>query len=267
MKQSPTRNHETALVTGASSGIGLELSRLLAAEGYDLILVARSIDSLNKLADELNVQYGAQVQVIPKDLSQPTAAQELCRQLEEQSSGVDVLINNAGIGLAGPFAEADLAKTEQMMQLNMVALASLTRQLLSGMLARGRGHILNVASLAGYQPGGPGMAVYYATKSYVLSFSRALARELRGTGITVTALCPGPVKTAFATEAGVENTRLYRWLPLMEARTAALKGYHGMQRGRAVVIPGVLSKLLAFAGELPPRLIALEVNRWLLRQG
>jgi uncharacterized protein len=262
MKQQSTHDRKTALVTGASSGIGLELSRLLAADGYDLILIARYIEGLNRVADEIKAHDGVRVRVIPKDLSGPAAAEELVREIEDES--VEILVNNAGVGLAGPFAEVDTAKTEQMMQLNMVALTALTRRLLPSMLTRGQGQILNVASLAGYQPGGPGMAVYYATKAYVLSFSRALSRELRGTGVTVTALCPGPVRTAFEAKAGLGDTRIARWLRPMEARTVAWQGYRGMQRGQLVVIPGLLAKVLSFAGELPPRWIALEVNRLLL---
>jgi uncharacterized protein len=262
MKQHYSHNHKTAFVTGASSGIGLEFSRFLAADGYDLVLSARSLDSLNRLADQLRADYGVRIRVISKDLSQLSAPQELYRELKNEP--VDVLVNNAGVGLAGPFAEADIAKTEQMMQVNMMALTGLTRLLLPDMLTRGCGRILNVASLAGYQPGGPGMAVYYATKSYVLSFSRALSRELRGTGVTVTALCPGPVRTAFEAKAGLGDTRIARWLRPMKARTVAWQGYRGMQRGRSVVIPGLLAKVLSFAGELPPRWIALEVNRLLL---
>lgn len=151
---------KTALLTGASSGIGLELSRLLAADGHDLILSARSVDSLNRVAEELKAAHGVQVKAIPKDLSEPHAAQALYKELKNESAVIDVLVNNAGMGLVGPLAEADPAKTERMMQLNMVALTGLTRCLLPGMLERGLGRILNVASLAGYQPGGPGMAVY-----------------------------------------------------------------------------------------------------------
>lgn len=262
MKQQCTHDRKTALVTGASSGIGLELSRLLAADGYDLILIARYIEGLNRVADEIKARDGVRVRVIPKDLSGSAAALELSREIEEEP--VDILVNNAGVGLAGPFHEADPAETEQMMQLNMVALTGLTRWLLPSMLACGRGRILNVASLTGYQPGGPGMAVYYATKSYVLSFSRALAAELRGTGVIVTALCPGPVRTAFEVKSGLQNTRVLRWLRPMEAHTVARQGYRGMQRGRPIVIPGLLAKLLSLAGELPPRRIALEINRLLL---
>jgi uncharacterized protein len=250
MKQHYSHNHKTALVTGATSGIGLELSRLLAVDGHDLILIARGIDGLNRVADELKAHSSVRVRVIPKDLAVRAAAEELAREIEEES--VDILVNNAGVGLAGPFAEADIAKTEQMMQLNMVALTALTRRLLPGMLARGQGQILNLASLGGYQPGGPGMAVYYATKAYVLSFSRALAAELRGTGVTVTVLSPGPVNTDFEAKAGLQNTRLLRRLRPMEARTVARAAYRGMQRGRPVVIPGLLAKVLSIAGGLPP---------------
>ena len=262
MKQQPIHDRKTALVTGASKGIGLELSRLLAADGHGLILVARNIDGLNRVADELKVHFNVRVRVIPKDLAIRVAAEELAREIEEES--IDILINNAGVGFAGPFAETDAAQIERMMQLNMVAMTALTRRLLPGMLARGRGRILNVASLGGFQPGGPGMAVYYATKAYVLSFSRALAAELRGTGVTVTALAPGPVNTEFEDKAGLQKTRLLHWLRPMEAHTVAQAAYRGMQRGRPVIIPGLIAKVLSIAGGLPPHAIALAVNRWLL---
>lgn len=262
MKQQPTCNRKTAVVTGASRGIGHELSRLLAANSHDLVLIARGIDDLNRVADELKAHSNVRIRVIPKDLTAPAAVEDLAQEIGEES--IDVLVNNAGVGFARPFAEMDLAQIDQMMQLNMVGLTALTRRLLPGMLARGQGQILNMASLGGYQPGGPGMAVYYATKAYVLSFSRALAAELRGTGVTVTALAPGPVSTDFEGKAGLQNTRLLLWLRPTEARTVALAAYRGMQRGRSVVIPGLLAKILSIAGGLPPNAIALEVNRWLL---
>ena len=261
-----SHNNQTALITGASSGIGLELARLCAADGFGLILVARRVDVLNQLADELQNKHGIPVTIMPKDLSQPHAAQALWQDIASTGLEVNVLINNAGIGTLGPFALTEAAATETMLELNVVALTMLTRLALESMLKRGAGKILNVASLAGFQPGGPGMAAYYATKSYVLSLTRALAVELRGSGVTVTALCPGPTHTEFEGHApGMQDTPLFRWVPVMSAREVAEAGYRGMHNGSAAVIPGFINKLLALGGELPPRRIALEVNRFLLQ--
>jgi short-subunit dehydrogenase len=252
------------LITGASSGIGLELSRLFAAGGYALALAARRTAELNQLAEELKAAHGTRVTLFPLDLAQPGAARDLWDETEKANLQIEVLVNNAGVGVAGAFIDTDPLALETMVRLNMEALTMLTRHALPGMRRRGRGRILNVGSVVGYQPGGPGMAVYYATKSYVLSFSRALTSELRGTGITVTALCPGTTRTEFAGRAGLEEGRLFRWLRPMDARTVARAGYRGLHAGRAIVIPGLFNKLLAIAGELPPRQIALAVNRILL---
>jgi short-subunit dehydrogenase len=259
-----SRTRPTALVTGASSGIGLELARLLAAGGHDLVLVARSAERLEHIARELRDQSGGSVLSRPRDLSEPNAARALWRELTDEGVTVDVLVNNAGVGLHGVFSEQDVDAINRLVTLNVAALTTLARLALPDMLARRTGRILNVASLVAYQPGGPQEAVYYATKSFVLSFSKGLARELRGSGVTITALCPGPTKTSFETTAGATNTALYKWMPSMPAAAVARAGYRGMMRGSTVVIPGLLTKLLAFAGELPPRWIALEVNRLLL---
>ncbi len=254
-----------ALVTGASTGIGLELTRLLAAGGHDLVLVARSTERLEHLARELREQHGVQVESRPRDLSHPNAARALWRELADEGVAVDALVNNAGAGMHGAFSEQDVDAISRLVTLNVSALTTLTRLALPEMLARRSGRILNVASLVAYQPGGPQEAVYYATKSFVLSFSKGLARELSESGVTVTALCPGPTKTAFEVNAGATETMLYRWMPSMPAAVVARAGYRGMMRGSTVVIPGIVAKLLAVAGELPPRRIALEVNRLLLR--
>jgi short-subunit dehydrogenase len=255
----------TALVTGASSGIGLELAKLLAAGGHDLVLVARSAERLEQAAREVRDRHGVSALIRPRDLSEPGAASGLWRELTDEGVTVDALVNNAGVGLHGAFSEQDGDAINRLITLNVSALTTLTRCVLPGMIARRVGRILNVASLAAYQPGGPQEAVYYASKSFVLSFSKGLARELRGSGVNVTILCPGPTRTSFEETAGAAETALYRWMPSMSPAAVARAGYRGMMRGSAVVIPGVLTKLLAFAGELPPRWIALEVNRLLLR--
>lgn len=255
----------TALVTGASSGIGLELARLLAAGGHDLVLVARSAERLDHIARELRDQHGVQVESRPRDLADPSAARELWRELTDEGAAIDTLVNNAGVGLHGAFAGQDVDEINRLVTLNVMALTTLTRLALPAMVARRSGRILNVASVVAYQPGGPQEAVYYATKSFVLSFSKGLARELRGSGVSITALCPGPTDTPFEKKSGATETALYKWMPSMSAAAVARAGYRGMMRGSGVVIPGIVAKVLAVAGELPPRRLALEVNRLLLR--
>lgn len=256
-------NSKTAVITGASGGIGLELARQFAMRGYRLILVARSEDKLWRLAEDLNRVYGISTEVIRMDLMQPGAANALWQAVQALTPQVDVLVNNAGVGDAGEFAHEDPQAIERMIQLNINSLTAFTRCVLPGMLHRKRGRILNVSSLAGLQPGGPGMAVYYASKSYVLTFSRGLNRELRGSGVNVTALCPGATRTGFEAAAGAEQTRLFQWTRPMAARDVAEAGYRGLMRGSAVVVPGWLNKLLAM-NWLAPDAVSLEINRFLL---
>lgn len=264
MARNDAAEYGTALVTGASSGIGLELARELAAHGHSLILVARDRARLTAAAEELHARHGVSVSVHARDLSEPGAAQDLWSTLTGAGEAIDILINNAGIGAYGELGDQPLDVLTRMQMINVVALTTLTRLALPGMLARRRGRILNVASVVGYQPGGPRMSVYYATKSYVLSFSRSLARELAGSGVSVTALSPGTTKSSFEDRSGANETRLYRLFPQANASAVARSGYRAMMRGRRAAIPGLMTKLLAAAGELPPRSIALEVNRWLL---
>ncbi len=256
---------KTAVITGASSGIGLELARLFAAGGYDLILTARRAQRLQKLADDLSRMYTIMANVIPMDLSQPFAAEALWREINEIEPNVKVLINNAGVSDAGDFAEESPEIIERMIHLNVSTMTSLTRLVLPGMIERRRGRILNLASLAAFQPGGPRMAVYYASKSYVLSFSRALRRELRGTGVSVTALCPGATSTGFEEAAHAQDTWMFHWSRPMEARVVARAGYDGMRDRRGVVVPGWKNKLLATSWLLPDAL-ALEINRLMLSE-
>lgn len=262
----PERVMDTALVTGASSGIGLELARLLAAGGCSLVLVARDAARLKQVSAELESEFGIHAAWDAVDLAQPDAAAELWTRLERAGATVDILINNAGVGATGALADQPIEIVQRMVTLNVASLTTLTRLVLPGMMSRRRGRILHVSSLAGYQPAGPWMAVYYATKSYVLSFSKGLAAELSGSGVSVTVLCPGPTATEFEGRSGADATGLYKWVPKMSARAVALAGYRGMMRGRAVVIPGLTTKVLALAGELPPRSIALAANRRLLRR-
>ncbi|MGH7711409.1 MAG: SDR family NAD(P)-dependent oxidoreductase [Gemmatimonadaceae bacterium] len=260
-------HQRTALITGASSGIGRELARLAAAERHALILVGRRQAALELLADELRASHGVAVRLYAHDLSEPNAAEQLWTALQQVDVTVDILVNNAGVGLYGPLADQEPGAVDRMVQLNAGTLTSLTRLALPRMLQRGWGRILNVASMVGYQPGGPRMAAYYATKAYVLSFSKGLARELRGSGVSVTAVAPGLTKSSFeeGLGGGASETALYKWVPSMSASAVARAAYEGMQRQRTVVIPGWVAKLLAVAGELPPRWVALQVNSWLLR--
>jgi short-subunit dehydrogenase len=263
--RAPSSRRRTALVTGGSSGIGLEFSRLLAQDGCDLVVVARDGPKLEEMAGLFRRRYRVSVRPQAADLSEPGAAGVLWSGLESAGVAMDILVNNAGVGLHGPLSEQAPDAIGRMLELNVGALTSLTRLALPGMRERRWGRILNVASLAAYQPGGPRMAAYYASKAYVLSFSKGLARELRGTGVSVTVVCPGPTRTAFEEKSGAQRTALYRWLPGMQPDAVARAAYRGMWRGAQVVIPGLLTKLLAAGGELPPRGIALEINRRLLQ--
>jgi short-subunit dehydrogenase len=249
------------LVTGASSGIGYELAKLFARDGHDLVLVARSREKLEAIGRELKDATGVAVRLIPKDLSRPRAAEEVFDELTRESIRIRVLVNCAGFGTYGAFAETDIAAEREMMQLNVVALTELTKLAVRDMVHRGDGRILNVASTAAFQPG-PRMAVYYATKAYVLSFSEALANELHGTGVTVSTLCPGPTRTGFGDRAKMEDARVYR-TGVMDAAAVAKAGYRGLKRAETVIIPGLRNKLVALAARLGPRKVVVAITRWM----
>lgn len=251
----------TALVTGASSGIGYEISRLLALDGFKLVLVARDIQRLEEAAELIRKeQPNVSIKTISRDLSDPRAAGDIVQELHRESIKIDVLINNAGYAIYGPFTETALDDETRMMRVNMLSLTDLTKRLLPYMVQNKGGRIMNVASTAGFAPG-PFMAVYYATKAYVLSFSEALAEELRGTGVTVTALCPGATETGFQKRAGVGNTIMFSPWKVMDAGTVARIGYRGMMKGKAVVIPGWLNKLMVISIRLGPRRYVTRVAR------
>ena len=248
-----------ALVTGASGGIGAELARELARHGHDLVLAARSLAPMERLAEELRAA-GAAATVIAADLAQPGAAADLAQDIASRGLVVDVLVNNAGLGAAGRFDRIDPARLGEVLQVNILALTELTRLLLPAMIARRRGRILLVASVAGFQPG-PGMAAYFASKAYVLSLGEALAYELRGTGVGVTTLCPGATATNFFAVAGAVNSLMARRLRrMMRAEDVARLGYRGLAGGRRVVITGALNRLLAFAGRQDPHGITQTVT-------
>jgi short-subunit dehydrogenase len=249
----------TALVTGASGGIGEELARLFAADGHSLVLVARSRDKLARLAEELKQKHGVSARVLAADLARPESPQEIFAELQGVGVHVDALVNNAGFGSYGPFAETDLKSELELLQVNVVALTHLTKLFLPAMLGRRRGYVMNVASTAAFQPG-PLMAVYYASKAYVLSFSEALANECEGSNVRVSALCPGPTETGFVAAAGMGDSKLFD-RAVMDARTVAEAGYRGMLAGKTVVIPGFRNNLLARSIGFFPRNLVTKVVR------
>jgi uncharacterized protein len=253
----------TALITGASGGIGHELAKLFAHDRVGLVLVARNGSKLAAIAQELRALGAPRVEVIVADLAAADAVPPLLRELSTRGLEIDVLVNNAGYGQSGSFATTDQATELGMIQLNIGALTALTKGVLPRMLARGQGRILNVASTAGFQPG-PFVAVYSATKAYVVSFSEALAEELRGTGITVTTLCPGPTATGFAARANMQLSRLFRPGTTMTAPAVARAGYSALQRGRRLVVPGLLNKIQLQSLRISPRPLVLKIARALM---
>ncbi len=254
---------KTVLITGASSGIGYELSKLFAADGANLVLVARSEGRLNEIASDLAQTYGVRVTVLAKDLSDPASPDEIFAALQAQSIGVDVLVNNAGFGTYGPFATIDWAEELRMLQVNMISLTHLTKLYLPGMIARRSGRILNVGSTGSFAPG-PLMAAYCATKAYVLSLSEAISEEVRGTGVSVTALCPGVTRTGFQARANVEHIQLTSG-SMMSARQVAEAGYKALMRGQAIVVPGFLNQLLVSSIRISPRsLVRRAAHRMML---
>ena len=253
-----TASRETVLITGASSGIGLELARLFAADGYNLVLVARRNDALSALAEELRTQHGATVRVLARDLNRTSAPHDIVEMMLADGIHVDALVNNAGFGARGAFAELDLQRQMDMIQVNVTALTLLTRLFLPGMLARNRGGILNVASTAAFQPG-PFMAVYYATKAYVQSFTEAVAEEVAGSGLRVTCLSPGPTVTEFAARAGTEGSKLLRRTSSMSAVDVARAGYIGWGKGRVLVVPGMTNTVGTWAVRFLPRRVVRKL--------
>jgi len=250
----------TVLITGASGGIGYELAKLFARDRHNLILVARSCDRLAQVATELQ-SFGVTVKTFPLDLGTSNAPKFLFDQLRGESIAVDILINNAGFGAFGEFAQMSNEEIFGQIQLNIVALTELTRLFLPPMLVRHSGRIMNVASTAGFQPG-PLMAVYYATKAYVISFTEAIANEVRNSGVTVTCFCPGATQTGFAIRAGNDKTRLFKQLGAMKAEKVALDGYRALMEGRGLAIPGAHNWLVAQSTRFAPRKLVTAISRW-----
>jgi hypothetical protein len=252
-------DRRTALVTGASSGIGLDLAKLFAADGHDLLLVARSADKLEMLANALRSTYNVHATAIPIDLTDPAAPDELFHLIAERGITVDFLVNNAGFGTHGPFAQARLDDELRMIQLNVAALTHLTHLFLPRMISQKSGRILNVASTAAFQPG-PLMAIYYASKAFVLSFGEALDAELKGSGVTVTTLCPGPTETDFQRRAGISQTPMFRANTMSSVKVAEI-GYRAMMRGKCLAIPGFKNKFLAMSVRFAPRKLVTAIAK------
>jgi short-subunit dehydrogenase len=251
---------QTALITGASSGIGLELARIFAENHANLDLVARSRDRLQSLKIELEQSHSITVEVVAKDLTQRSAPDEIYHQLASENISIDFLINNAGIGTFGMFAETEWNRTEQLIDLNISALTHLTRLYVKDMVSRGQGRILNVASTAAFLPG-PLMAVYFATKAYVLSFSEAIANELEDTGVTVTVLCPGPTNSGFREAAAMEESGLFKSRNIAASKDVARYGYQCLMEGKKIAIHGLMNRIMAHSGRLAPRKALASIAR------
>ncbi|HVS37491.1 MAG TPA: SDR family oxidoreductase [Gemmataceae bacterium] len=253
------------VVTGASGGIGYELAKLFARDGWPLLLAARSGDKLTTFASELTAAHNVPVAVCAVDLAKPDSPTQLCEAAKRQDRPIGVLVNNAGFGRYGPFVRADLDDALQILQVNIVALTQLTRLVLPEMVQRNEGRIMNVASTAAFQAG-PLMAVYYASKAYVLHFSEALDAELRKTKVGVSAFCPGPTATGFEARAGMGESKLFTGRHVISAAAAAAVGYRGLMQGQRVVIPGLWNNLLVQSNRIFPRRWITRVVQWMQRR-
>ncbi len=258
----PVSDRKVALVTGASGGIGEAFARKLAADGYALVLVARSDGELNRVAGQVTAEHDLPVAALPIDLTRSDAADEVEKEFRRRNIVPEIVVNNAGFGLNGPVADLGRERQIDIVDLNIRALTDLSLRFLPTMRERGRGGIINIASTAAYLPG-PYMAVYYASKAYVLSFSEALATELKGSGINVTTVCPGPTATGFQAEAGMEKAALVKLFPMMSAEEVADLGYAGFQSGKRVVIPGVMNRIIAATAPMIPNGLMLPIVRML----
>jgi len=254
-----------AVITGASTGIGREFAHICAGHGYDLVLVSRSAPALESVAAAVRENSGRNARVIALDLSAVDAPPRLSNALSDVAPDIEILINNAGFGLTGFFSELDTEKQMEMVQLNIGALTHLTRLFLPAMIARRKGYILNVASTAAFQPG-PLMAVYFASKAYVVSFSEALHNEVRDKGVVVTTLCPGPTRTEFQDRAGMHASKLFSGPNVMDARPVAEIGFRAMKDGKSLVVAGRLNALTAFLTRFAPRQLAASIARKIAEQ-
>lgn len=246
------KTKQTVLITGATGGIGYALAEIFARNGYNLALTGRNLEKLTSIKGRWEQQYNVDIKYCLKDLAVSTTPDEMYQALRAEMIDVDILVNNAGFGLLGEFSRSSLSDQLEMLQVNITALTHLTRLFLPDMIQRKRGKILNIASTAAFLPG-PGMTVYYATKAYVLSFSAALSHELRSSGITVTALCPGPTHTGFQARAGMANADLFKRMSIMSAEEVAAIGFRGLLKGKPIVITGTLNAFGAFMTRFIPR--------------
>ncbi len=256
--------NKTALITGASSGLGVEFARIHASKGDNLVLVARSKDKMNLLKAELIKEFGISVYVIGKNLTGQSAAKEIFDELQTKKIRVDFLINNAGFGDFGTFAQCDWDKQMDMISLNVMALTHLTRLFLPEMIKNNYGKIMNIASTAAFQPG-PTMSVYFATKAYVLSFTEAIANELKGTGVTATTLCPGATNTGFKINASLDNSNLFKGNQIAESKDVAEFGYKAMMKGKTVVIHGFMNRIMSGSVRFAPRKVVVAVTKLKLK--
>lgn len=254
---------ETVLITGASSGIGFELSKIFAKKGYNLVLVSQNEHKLEKAASEIQLQnHNVQISIISKDLSDPSSPEEIFEQLKQKKIQVDILVNNAGFNVYGSFHEVNLENILDLISVNLLALTKLTHIFMKGMVERGYGRILNLGSTGSFQPV-PINTVYCATKAYVLSFSEGIADELKGTGVTVTALCPGPTQTNFAKRADIEEVKLFNMMT-MDAKRVTEEGYKALMKEKIIKIPGLVNSLLVFLVRFMPRGLITKVGKYLM---
>lgn len=255
------KKNKYVLITGASGGIGWELAHVFAREGYDLVLVARTEKKLLELKEELVKKYSAQAHVLTADLSSSMGVADLLEKIKLQNIHVDVLVNNAGVGVFGDFArETEWQKEKEMIQLNITSLTELCKALLPAMIAKGDGSVLNISSTAAFQPG-PNMAIYFASKAYVLHFSEALSEELRDTGVTVTVVCPGATESGFQSAAAMDNSKLFKDKNLPTSKEVAEFSYAALQNKKRVAIHGMTNFLLAQSVRFTPRIIATKIAR------
>lgn len=246
-----TRSDKTALITGASAGLGTEFARLFAKGGHDVVLVARRRDKLETLATVLSKAHGINATVIAADLTDPKSPQRIADKLAVAGTDIDFLVNNAGFGTNGAFAELDGVRELDLLEVNIKALVGLTHLFLPGMIERGYGKVLNIGSTAGFHQPGPFMADYYASKAFVISFTEAIAQELRGTGVTATVACPGATTTEFADTAGVDESMLFK-MRVADAPSVAEDAYRAMMSGKAKTIPGIFNRVTAEFSRIGP---------------
>ena len=263
MKQNEAKHY--ALVTGGTSGIGHGFAQELAADGNNLVLIARNSARLEEVKNELEARYSISVLTMSMDLSRPGAPQQIFELLKQKGIVLNVLVNNAGFNVYGKFEESDLEEERKMLHLHIDAVTELTKLFLRQRSRHERNLILNVASIAGLVPG-PLVSVHFATRAYILSFSLALSSELQGSDVTITCLCPGPTRSAFFGRAGMENVRLASGKPLkvMDAPVVAAIGYRALKKGKMMVVPGMMNKVLAFMTRIVPRKLTIRITRWFM---